>query len=586
MPAPYLISLTVTQPTATTPAKLVLIAAQGSSAGPLTIDIPGVTAGIEAMEPVAGLTQYSYTKEGIASGQWQAIIHDASPAGLPDFTADFTVDPKPVPVVGCTDPDADNYDPAANQDNGSCTYSPHLTLAPLPELIPLGVPYLAQVSAARILGTAPRLASALFELAALGTLAGVQVRVDGYLCTSGPVIAPGRFADAPSLLAALRAWPVLATAYTFTQPTATSVLLTATVPGLAGAPTVSTSNANAVAVRSKAGVAELWSQRRARWGCYVEVWAGCGTEFGGVVNKAMATLVEHISLSYRADNVYQVDIAPLLRGRTGHGYPRPDGSCPDRLISYFLRFGEEYVAGLGVQRGPSVYESPVAWGLEAMEVPAPRPDGLRLLSTRPGAWAAAAGALLPVSVLAPADPAQTPTLRSRLATTRATTDQAMAHTMATGQVVQARNRLLAPAGTLAGQLLTAAGEVLVPLTFGARGQALRFVNRQGGDDLIYLPELVDPGGKRTAATFTNTAGSQNLSAELALTTRYSTGLLDYDTWAWLRRELGTSPAAWLENATGPVAVLLADVVAESDVLKGEYSISVDISAPPVRGLSN
>ena len=129
---PYLVSYALTQPTLAVPtAKLTLLAAQGDSVGPLTIEIAGVTVGIEEMEPLTGgVAQYRYERAGIAPGAtYKAIVHDASPAALPDFTLDFTVEPAPVPVRGCTDAAALNYNAGASYEDGSCAYTPP---APLP----------------------------------------------------------------------------------------------------------------------------------------------------------------------------------------------------------------------------------------------------------------------------------------------------------------------------------------------------------------------------------------------------------------------------------------------------------------------
>jgi hypothetical protein len=587
---PYLISFTFTQATATAPSRLEVIAAPGDSIGPLTIDIPGITQSFTGMYAPAGPNQYAYVATNLPPGTFMATVYDASPAKLPSFnTPTFTVNALPV-VRGCTDPGADNYDPAATDDNGTCVYSPHLTLVDLPELAPVGVPLLATLTSAAVPGAVPALAIVLFDLSGLGSTAGVKVRVNGYLFTSGPLMLPDRFTDAPSLFDALLATPALAASYTITQPTPTTVLLTATVPGVPGAPLATTSDATRVSLSTRAGTPELWSQNRVDWACYVEVWAGCGTVYGGPVDKKTAKLAQRVPLGYRADNAYTFDIAPALRGFTGHAYPQADGSCPDRLVSYFLRFGEEFADATGRRRPRTTYESAVAWGLEAMEVPA-EVGGLRLLSARPMPWVVGVGEKVPACLLGKPNPDARTLLRYRLATSRATTDVLPGHLVATGTVTQGGDKLRAAPGALSGELQVSdtgstPGPVLATLTFGAGGRRLTFVNRQGGFDTVSLSGNQDENSKRTAATFTNTAGPQNLSAEQALTSKLYSGLLDAETWNWLRRELAVSPAVWVESDAGPVPVLLADLATESDTIKGEYSLSVDLTLAPVRGLSS
>jgi hypothetical protein len=589
--APYLISFTLTQATATTPSRLEVIAAPGDSIGPLTIEIPGVTLGIVAMDSSgAGPGLYAYVTTNLPAGSFGGTVYDASPAKLPSFTVPlFTVNAPPV-VRGCTDPGADNYDPLATDDNGTCVYSPHLVLADLPELAALGVPLNATLSAAAVPGMVPALATVLFDLSGLGSTAGVKVRVNGYLFTSGALLLPDRFTDAASFLDALLATPALAAGYTITQPTPTTVRLTATVPGVPGEAIATSSNAACVSVSSTPGAPELWSQNRVDWACYVEVWAGCGAVYGGPVDKKTAKLAQRVPLSYRADNAYTFDIASALRGFTGHAYPLADGSCPDRLVSYFLRFGEEFADATGRRRPRTRYESAVAWGLEAMEVPA-EVGGLRLLSARPMPWVVGVGEKVPAWLLGKPNLDARTLLRYRLATSRTTTDVLPGHLIATGTVTQGGDKLLAAVGALSGELrvsdtASTDGPLLAALTFVAGGRSLTFANRQGGFDKVPFFGSQDENSKRTAATFTNTAGPQNLSAEQALTSKLYSGQLDAETWNWLRRELAVSPAVWVESDAGPVPVLLADLTTESDTIKGEYSLSVDLTLAPVRGLSN
>jgi hypothetical protein len=506
--------------------------------------------------------------------------------------------PAPTLVYGCTDPGADNYDPAATSDDGSCAYTPRLALATaLPELAPVGVPLVATLASAPVVGATAAPASVVLDLAnLLSTAVAVPsltawVRVDGYLFTFGPLIVPGRFLDAASLLDALRAQPVLAASYVLRPAGPKGVQLTARTPGLPGTPTVSVSNVLLVAVTPTAGVAGLHSQRRQRWGCFLEVWAGCGNVFGGPVSKGPAVLAQRLPLDYRADNVYAFDIASALRQFTGHAYPLADGSCPDRLVSYFVRYGEEYADALtGLRTVRTVYESEIAWGLEAMELPA-LVRGVYMLSARPGAWPVAVGDKVPAWLLGKPNPNLRTVVRYRLATARTTTDYLPGHDVAGGQVTQANDRLRVAAGALSGELLLRDAvrdteDSFARLQFNASGPALTFANRQGGFDTVYFGGTSDPGSKRTAAGFTNSAGAQQLSAEVALPTRLVSGLLDFAGWDWLRRELGVSPAAWLETSTGPQAVRLADVAAEGDPITGNYSVTVDYETDPVRGLSN
>jgi hypothetical protein len=116
--SPYIVSLTVTQPNAQVSTGSVdVLASLGDSIGPLTIEIPGYTLGIEAMNALAPAGHYRYIGTGIPAGAtYTAYVLDASPAKLPGDNRDFTIDPAPTGAPGCTTPRALNYDPNAGFD--------------------------------------------------------------------------------------------------------------------------------------------------------------------------------------------------------------------------------------------------------------------------------------------------------------------------------------------------------------------------------------------------------------------------------------------------------------------------------------
>jgi hypothetical protein len=124
---PYLVYYTLTQPTASVPTgTLYIVANSGDSVGPITLEVPGVTGGIISMnEPTANAKEYAARVGGIPPGaSYNAVIYDASPAKLPGFSQAFTIDPAPAVVLGCTAPNAFNFDPAANKDSDptSCVF--------------------------------------------------------------------------------------------------------------------------------------------------------------------------------------------------------------------------------------------------------------------------------------------------------------------------------------------------------------------------------------------------------------------------------------------------------------------------------
>jgi hypothetical protein len=126
---PYLVYFTITQPTGSVPTgTLHLVVNQGDAIGPMLVDIPGLTTGNVLMLAGDKPGDYTYTRTGIAAADYQAIVRDGALSQgaipFPSFTVDFTVKPAPDTVLGCTAPNAFNFDPAANTDSDptSCVF--------------------------------------------------------------------------------------------------------------------------------------------------------------------------------------------------------------------------------------------------------------------------------------------------------------------------------------------------------------------------------------------------------------------------------------------------------------------------------
>jgi hypothetical protein len=515
------------------------------------------------------------------------------------------------PTYGCTDENADNYNPAATLENLTCTYSPKVELSgTLPALAPNGVPLVVVFQSQAISGATPAPAECVINLEALG-LALVTLTINAYTLRSGPLTVPGRFSDALTLVEALRAIPALEAAYLIRLSGDEEVKLTARAQGTAWNLTPTTTDAVATVITTTAAVNQYHSQRRSAWGLWVEVWAGCGSEFGAATTKASAVLADAYELPYRSDNRYEFDIATALRRFTGHAYPLEDGTMPDRLVSYFLKFGESYAdtAG-GLRRVRTRYETDVAWGLEAMEVPAPQMEGVYFLSTRPTTspkpWLVgstpAIGALISADLLPVVAPYfLTPLVNGRAFDGTASTSQYDIDATFRGPRMMPTDAALLydDSDALSSDFVLIHpdhGTYSRVLTFRAvvgPCPALRFVNRQGSTEVELFEGNREEATKRTAGTFQNARGTQQLSAEAALPFRLYTGPLDRATWDWLRAELAVSPAVWLEPTAAeaeagvePVAVRVTDIDPLSDHQKGEYSLSVELETEPVRGLSN
>lgn len=68
---------------------------------------------------------YGWAAEKLADGNWNQAQYDSFISSLTTICATYACDQPPVsvPVVGCADPAANNYNPDATEDDGSCTYS-------------------------------------------------------------------------------------------------------------------------------------------------------------------------------------------------------------------------------------------------------------------------------------------------------------------------------------------------------------------------------------------------------------------------------------------------------------------------------
>lgn len=602
----------VIQPTSATPTGTVAIVVftpngQPGPTAPVLFNIPGLTTGDVAGSVVA--SGYMLSLSGIVPGSYTGSAKDSGGAVPVSFT--FTVNPPP--ISGCMDPRSDTYNPdAVESDHSACTYSQGVTLAtPLSELAANGRPVLITLNSVEIAGNVPALADAFISLEAL-TGQAVELAVNGYVLVAGGGLLPNSFNDAASLAEALNTIQPLAANYLIRQSQDEEVRITAREIGSAYSLTITSSNPAAVSAIVLPAVNQYRSQLRERWGCFVEIWVGTpGTSgvtfldtydsvyrstYGRAVSSPGAgqpVLAQRLEMNYRNDNTYTFDIAPALRLFTGHAYPQPNGECPDRLRSYYLRFGELYALPGGVRRQQSVYLSPVASTIDAVELPATFFNNCYLLSSRPWPWRSYNASAMPTLLLGSlsgTDEFATRMLR--------TLYDGGGNVLAGANVREGRvTRLRVDDSTFAGCL---SGDVRVELTadeefsvasldlLQSEGHPLTIANGQGGFDTVIFEGIREEITKRSSANYATPTGSATRSAQVPESFRLNSGLLTRAEWLWLRRELGNSPTTWLETPEGPQQVTITAYTPEADELLGIYTVSIDCEPQiqPVYGLTN
>lgn len=115
-PPPLLLSLSATDETAAG-SDGSLTATPVGGVAPLTLTLVGTGTSQPA---TAG---QAVVFAGLAPGPYTVRVSDSAGQET-DATIPIAAYVAPVVVPGCTDPQADNYDPAATTDNGSCTFTP------------------------------------------------------------------------------------------------------------------------------------------------------------------------------------------------------------------------------------------------------------------------------------------------------------------------------------------------------------------------------------------------------------------------------------------------------------------------------
>ena len=118
-----LLTLTLTQPTALVPTGSVYLSVDASpSFGPLTIDVAGLTQGLEGMVAPAVRPAYAYALSGIAPGTYPYTVSDAGTTHLPSLQGSFTINAAPAPAL----PDHTVNDPARWEPVGGVLPNPVL----------------------------------------------------------------------------------------------------------------------------------------------------------------------------------------------------------------------------------------------------------------------------------------------------------------------------------------------------------------------------------------------------------------------------------------------------------------------------
>ncbi len=614
----------ISPPSAPAPAAGSVDIAVSGISGPVNSRVFSLPSGAEVLPAAStGIASPATSVYALPAGDYR-FEYRAQQAPFDGRIILVTVPPYVPPIAteppACRDPEADNYvdDPNRPSDFSLCVYSPRVVqAAELPDLVANGRPVLVTFNSASIPGAQPAPARAFLTLENFSptlenAYLNAYVEVNGYRFTSGPLITPTNFLDAPTLLDALLAVPVLVGSYEIALSNDDQILLTARVNGTPGNLSITTTPGVGLEVYAEPGVNQYRSQARTRFGVWVEVWTGSPQSnpstyadlytdayrdtYGLLLEDQSPSqgtgkpiLAQRLEIAYREDNNYTFDIAPALRQFTGHAYPQADGSCPDRLCSYFLKYGEIYQLPGGIRRQQTKYQTGVGWALDAVElVPDYGSEVAVFLTSRPGVIRLRPGFGVPVllSNNGSGDAYALGTFERTFGGDEDFEDATVAYEGVSlirpdwenydaalgGELLDGSLQLAAVSNN---DTLTPFGRSLAYEYLRSDATALTFANGQGGFDTVFFEGIREEITKRSSATVATATGSLTRRAELSDAFRLHSGLLSREEFLWLRRELGNSPSAWLETEAGPLAVTLTAYATEADEVLGNYTVSID-----------
>ncbi|MCA8829429.1 hypothetical protein [Hymenobacter pini] len=493
------------------------------------------------------------------------------------------------PVPGCTDPDATNYDPDATEDDGTCTYVPRLVASTLPRLAVVGRPLLFAMESAET-GRTPVRARLVVEVESL--VADTVLTVLGETFTAVDVTpGPGQFNSAITLAAVLASSVVISARYRVSQPDPGRIELVALVEGSALNIEAEVSDEQGgLTLTNTPGVDALRSQTKTAWGCYVEIWAVPVATFGGVVEVASAYFVDRLEQLYRTGNHYEFDLSPALLPLVGHSR----ATTTDRLVAYFVRFGEAYQPeGESLRRRFVVADTEVCWGLEGV-VPVPALASVLALSVpMPGGRVPVGRAvyLERAYVLCEEGAA----VRAQLATRTST---GVLSTI-TVDAVAAGGVEAVEWGDLLSQLPAAAlrstytvsvdgqEQLKAVLEHGPARACLHFLSRRGAYETVWLQGLTEPTPKRAAQLFSRGTSQAVRRVELEEARKLASGPLTRAGLDWLCQELAASPEVYLLAGEEREPVVVTGFSPDYNEPENKYSLTLDVApAPPTYTLSN
>jgi hypothetical protein len=520
-------------------------------------------------------TRKGYVHDG-NGGYTNTFDFESTECGFDPGNPDPDPDPDPDPTP---DPDPEPVPDPEPAERIAATAPPALAVVGLPLLVTL-----ASVPTGRAAAHA-QLDLAVGVAAEVSGSTALVVNGESFRGAVVPNVATD-FADADTLAQALAGSDVLSSRYRVTLPAADQVRLVAKQAGTTYNLSAACSD-TAVTITRTPGADEWRSQTKADWGCYLEVWRVPGAVFGEPVDKGPAELVERLEQLYTTGNAYTFDLAPSLRGLVDHARP----TTADRLVAYFVRFGEVFrPTGSTVRRRFVQADSDVCWALEGA-VPVPAYAQTLNLSTPPPRWVLPKGRPAYAERLTALAPAGAP-LRLELqaryfdgSTATHGTDMVAAGGVeawpigplllasaagAKGWPLYAAVRLLA-----FGEVLAEHRVLLVPA--GPADRCLVLCSRRGTYETLWLRGLPDPSTKRTPQLYNRGRAQAVRSVVLEPLVKLQSSRLDPATYAWLD-ELAAAPLLYLfDTATGEYTDVLATGYAPAaKPEEHDYSFTLDV----------